>query len=231
MPIPWLDSSETALPDSDLALSEPNGLLAAGGELSPERLIEAYSNGIFPWFEEGQPILWWSPDPRMVLFPEELHISKSLAKTLNQSPYEVTMDRAFSQVIACCAQPRGDSPGTWITDEMQAAYSELFSLGHAHSVEVWHGAKLVGGLYGVAIGQVFFGESMFSFERNTSKIALANLVKQLRRWNYKLIDCQVSSKHLQSLGAREISRAQFRLKLQELLDKSGMNAPWQFDQD
>lgn len=226
MPLPWLSSPESSFPDISLALADPNGLLAAGGELSPKRLIEAYSSGIFPWFEEGQPVLWWSPDPRMVLFPEDLRVSKSLQKTLNKSLYTVTLDEAFADVIACCALPRGDSLGTWITDEMQTAYTQLFEAGHAHSVEVWRDGDLVGGLYGVALGQLFFGESMFSFESNASKIALVNLVKQLQEWNYKLIDCQVSSEHLESLGATEISREQFRQQLHELLPNAGKAAPW-----
>lgn len=229
MPLPWLDSPDSSFPDISLALSDPNGLLAAGGDLSPQRLLEAYSSGIFPWFEEGQPVLWWSPDPRMVLFPEDLRVSKSLYKVINKSHYTVTMDRAFSEVIACCAQPRGDSPGTWITDDMQAAYTQLFDAGHAHSVEVWSDGDLVGGLYGVALGQLFFGESMFSFQSNASKIALVNLVKQLQQWNYKLIDCQVSSEHLESLGAVEISRDEFRRQLHELLPRPGKDAPWSID--
>jgi leucyl/phenylalanyl-tRNA--protein transferase len=229
MPLPWLSSPQASFPDISLALADPNGLLAAGGGLSPNRLLEAYSRGIFPWFEEGQPVLWWSPDPRMVLFPEDLRVSKSLRKTLNKSLYTVTLDEAFAEVIDCCAQPRGDSPGTWITDEMQTAYTQLFEAGHAHSVEVWREGDLVGGLYGVALGQLFFGESMFSFESNASKIALVKLVKQLQEWNYKLIDCQVSSEHLESLGAIEISREQFRLQLHELLPCPGKAAPWNID--
>ena len=229
MPLPWLGSPQASFPDISLALADPNGLLAAGGGLSPNRLLEAYSRGIFPWFEEGQPVLWWSPDPRMVLFPEDLRVSKSLRKTLNKSLYTVTLDEAFAEVIDCCAQPRGDSPGTWITDEMQTAYTQLFEAGHAHSVEVWREGDLVGGLYGVALGQLFFGESMFSFESNASKIALVKLAKQLQEWNYKLIDCQVSSEHLESLGAIEISREQFRLQLHELLPCPGKAAPWNID--
>lgn len=210
-------------------MADPNGLLAAGGDLSPKRLMEAYSRGIFPWFEEGQPVLWWSPDPRMVLFPEDLRVSKSLQKILNKPLYTVTLDEAFAEVITCCAQPRRGSPGTWITDEMQTAYLQLFDEGHAHSVEVWRDGDLVGGLYGVALGQLFFGESMFSFESNTSKIALVNLVKQLQGWNYKLIDCQISSEHLESLGAIEISREKFRQQLHELLPRPGKAPPWELD--
>ena len=229
MPPPWLDSADASFPDIDLALSDPNGLLAAGGELTSERLVQAYQQGIFPWFEEGQPVLWWSPDPRMVLFPEDLRVSKSLQKTLKRAEYRVTMDTAFSEVIASCALPRGDSPGTWITDEIKSAYTQLFELGHAHSVEVWHAEDLVGGLYGVALGEIFFGESMFSFRNNASKIALVRLVKQLQEWNYKLIDCQVSSEHLESLGALEISRAEFRQQLRQLLPRAGQPAPWNLD--
>ncbi|MBL4582111.1 MAG: leucyl/phenylalanyl-tRNA--protein transferase [Gammaproteobacteria bacterium] len=229
MPLPWLDSPQSRFPDIDLALADPNGLLAAGGDLSSKRLLEAYRSGIFPWFEEGQPILWWSPDPRMVLFPEDLRVSKSLQKTLKKSHYTVTFDKAFAEVIACCAQPRDGSPGTWITDEMQTAYTQLFDAGHAHSVEVWRDGELIGGLYGVALGQLFFGESMFSFQSNASKIALVNLVKQLRQWNYKLIDCQVSSEHLESLGAVELSREEFRQQLHELLPLPGKDAPWSLD--
>ena len=229
MPLHWLDSPDSSFPDIGLAQTDPNGLLAAGGDLSPQRLIEAYSRGIFPWFEEGQPVLWWSPDPRMVMLPQDLHVSKSLKKTLNKSYYTVTFDEAFAEVIGCCSQPRGDSPGTWITAEMQIAYTQLFKAGQAHSVEVWRDGELIGGLYGVALGQLFFGESMFSFESNASKIALVNLVKQLHRWNYKLIDCQVSSEHLESLGAIEISREEFRQQLYELLPCPGKPPPWNID--
>ncbi|GJM12977.1 MAG: leucyl/phenylalanyl-tRNA--protein transferase [Pseudohongiella sp.] len=226
MALAWLDTPESIFPDISLAMKEPNGLLAGGGDLSPQRLVEAYSKGIFPWFEEDQPILWWSPDPRMVLFPEDLRVSKSLKKALANTHLKVTMDQAFAEVIAGCALPRGDSPGTWITDEMASAYTELFDTGFAHSVEVWHDDELVGGLYGVALGQMFFGESMFSRESNASKIALVNLVKQLQQWNYKLIDCQVSSEHLESLGAVNISREEFRQQLKEHLPSPGKTGAW-----
>lgn len=229
MPLPWLDSEQTSFPDISRALAEPNGLLAAGGDLSTKRLLEAYSKGIFPWFEEDQPILWWSPDPRMVLFPDQLSISKSLQKALNKSHLEITMDQAFAEVMQCCAAPRGEASGTWITEEMHDSYCELFDKGHAHSVEVWNQGALVGGLYGVSLGRIFFGESMFSFESNTSKIALVNLVKQLRQWNYELIDCQVRSEHLETLGATEISRDEFDRRLQQSLKKPGQPAPWKFD--
>ncbi len=229
MSLTWLDSTNSSFPDIDLALSDPNGLLAAGGDLSPERLIQAYTRGIFPWYEEGQPILWWSPDPRMVLAPNHLRISKSLQKTLKKSSYQISMDKAFAQVIQDCAEPRGESVGTWITEEMRSAYTQLHEAGFAHSVEVWNGQELVGGLYGVALGQLFFGESMFSLESNVSKIALVYLVKQLQQWNYKLIDCQVSSEHLESLGATEISRKEFKQKLSELLPKPGKLGAWEIE--
>lgn len=231
MSLTWISSNGDDFPDIDLALAEPNGLLAAGGDLSPKRLIQAYSEGIFPWYEEGQPILWWSPNPRMVLSPEKLHISKSLQKTLNKSPYRVSLDTAFSEVMECCAIPRENSDGTWITEDMQTAYRELHAAGVAHSVEVWSQETLLGGLYGVALGQMFFGESMFSFASNTSKIALVTLVKQLQQWNYKLIDCQVSSEHLQSLGATEISRKEFKQQLADLLPRTGNVGLWELKLD
>lgn len=231
MSLTWISSNGDDFPDIDLALTEPNGLLAAGGDLSPKRLIQAYSEGIFPWYEEGQPILWWSPNPRMVLSPEKLHISKSLQKTLNKSPYRVSLDTAFSEVMECCAIPRENSGGTWITEDMQTAYRELHAAGVAHSVEVWSQETLLGGLYGVALGQMFFGESMFSFASNTSKIALVTLVKQLQQWNYKLIDCQVSSEHLQSLGATEISRKEFKQQLADLLPRTGNVGLWELKLD
>lgn len=229
MPIPLLNEDELDFPSIELALSEPNGLLAAGGDLSVERLLQAYRHGIFPWYESDQPILWWSPDPRMVLLPEDLKISKSLRKLLRRHPYTLSMDQDFTGVVQGCAEARQAASGTWITDEMQAAYCALHDAGFAHSVEVWSQQELVGGLYGVALGQVFFGESMFSREANTSKLALVALVKQLQQWKYKLIDCQVSSDHLLSLGATEISREQFKKKLLQLSSKTGKIGSWQFD--
>ena len=231
MPIPLLDEHTLEFPSIELALDEPNGLLAAGGDLSIERLLQAYRHGIFPWYESDQPILWWSPDPRMVLLPEDLKISKSLRKLLRQHPYTLSMDQDFAGVVRGCAEARRDALGTWITDEMQAAYCALHDAGFAHSVEVWSQQELVGGLYGVALGQVFFGESMFSREANTSKLALVALAKQLQRWKYQLIDCQVSSDHLLSLGATEISREQFHQKLLQLSAKSGKIGQWQFDSE
>jgi leucyl/phenylalanyl-tRNA--protein transferase len=207
--IPWLPP-EPVFPPIELALAEPNGLLAAGGDLSPERILTAYRNGIFPWFSAGEPILWWSPDPRMVLFPAELKISRSLAKVLRNKPYEVTLDTAFMEVIGACAgTPREGQNGTWITAEMQAAYGKLHELGYAHSVEVWMDDKLVGGLYGMALGRAFYGESMFSWRTDASKIALAHLCEHLQRRGFGIIDCQMETTHLASLGARPIPRSEF----------------------
>jgi len=211
--IPWLPD-EPRFPPLDSALAEPNGLLAAGGDLSPPRLLAAYRRGIFPWYAAGEPILWWSPDPRMVLFPGELKISRSLAKTLKHADYEVRCDSAFAAVMAGCAAPRQGAGGTWISAEMQAAYLQLHRLGYAHSVEVWTRGRLVGGLYGVAIGAVFYGESMFSAASDASKIALAHLCRHLERHAYAVIDCQMNTPHLASLGAREIARHDFAALLE-----------------
>jgi len=196
-------------PPVDLAELEPNGLLAVGGDLSSIRLLNAYRSGVFPWYSDGQPLLWWSPNPRTVLYPEKLKISRSLGKTLRNKPFNVTFDRAFTRVMAACSAPRKDEDGTWITSEMVSAYRELHRLGYAHSVEVWREEQLVGGLYGVALGSVFFGESMFSIERDASKIALIHLTRLSQERDYRLIDCQVHSAHLISLGAEEIPRTRF----------------------
>lgn len=201
-------------------MREPNGLLAGGGDLSADRLIAAYRHGCFPWYQQGQPILWWSPDPRTVLFPDELHVSRSLGKLLRQGRYRVTFDQDFPAVIQACAEPRAYADGTWITDSMQAAYIELHARGFAHSVEVWDGDALVGGLYGLAMGQLFFGESMFSRADNASKVGFATLVEHLQRWGFVLIDCQMPTDHLLSLGARSIPRQTFADCLREHLDKS-----------
>ncbi|ATI03192.1 MULTISPECIES: leucyl/phenylalanyl-tRNA--protein transferase [Cycloclasticus] len=211
----WLDIENDAepFPSLDYALEEPNGLLAAGGTLSPQRLLNAYRCGIFPWFEEDQPILWWSPDPRLVLKPNDLHISRSLKKCINKNLYSCTVDKAFNEVIVACSTSRKEQQGTWITDSMIDAYQTLFTLGHAHSVEVWADEKLVGGLYGVSIGQVFFGESMFSRLDNASKVGFAFLCKQLSQWEFQLIDCQVHSDHLERLGASTIPRKEFAEQL------------------
>lgn len=212
-PLQWLDPDSLEFPAPATAMQVPNGLLAVGGDLRPERLLHAYQRGIFPWFEEGQPPLWWSPDPRMVLFPAELHVSRSLARFARTTPLQVTSNRAFVAVLTACAAPREGSQGTWITAAMQAAYSNLHDLGYAHSVEVWDGAELVGGLYGVALGTVFFGESMFSRVSNASKLAFIRLVPELAAAGYRLIDCQVATGHLGSLGARCISRSAFLQQL------------------
>jgi leucyl/phenylalanyl-tRNA--protein transferase len=196
-------------PEVSLAEVEPNGLLAVGGDLSPIRLINAYRHGIFPWFSEDEPILWWSPDPRTILFPDKIKISRSLRKSLRRGGFRITYDRAFQQVIRACANPRDGSPGTWLVPQMIRAYTELYRLGMAHSVEVWQQERLVGGLYGVAIGSVFYGESMFSRVSDSSKVALVHLCRSLSAMDFKLIDCQVYTRHLISMGAEEIPREQF----------------------
>lgn len=190
--------------------ASPEGILAFGGDLSPERLILAYQNGIFPWYNEGEPIIWYSPDPRMVLFLDELKVSKSMARLMRKNEFKVTMNKDFRQVIENCQRaPRKDQFGTWITEDMKNAYIKLNQLGVAKSVEVWKGSELVGGLYGIDLGHIFCGESMFSKISNTSKLAFIHLVRSLSEQNYKLVDCQVYNEHLESLGAREISRADF----------------------
>ena len=204
----WLDDS-FEFPDPATALKNPNGLLAVGGDLQPMRLLQAYQRGIFPWFDADQPPLWWTPDPRMVLFPQELHISRSLHKAIRNCRFMLSSDQAFTQVMAACAGPRGGAQGTWITEEMQNAYLSLHQLGFAHSVEVWDNDVLVGGLYGLAMGKVFFGESMFSSKSNASKIAFVHVVQTLAAAGVELIDCQVANPHLESLGARSIPRKQF----------------------
>jgi leucyl/phenylalanyl-tRNA--protein transferase len=231
MPIPWITHASEEFPPLEMALDEPNGLLAAGGELSVTRLLSAYSHGIFPWYEDGQPVLWWSPDPRLVLYPGKLHVSRSLARLVANHPYRISLDEDFESVIRACAKPRRRGAGTWITESMVSAYTELHARGYAHSIEVWHGKELVGGLYGIALGRVFFGESMFSHASNTSKLALVYLTRQLHRWGYELIDCQVTSAHLQSLGAVEISREAFSRALQQLVVVDGSAARWQLQPD
>lgn len=231
MTLPWLDPDNIGFPPLESALADPNGLLAVGGALSPAWLLTAYSHGIFPWYEEGQPILWWAPDPRLVIYPEHFHASKSLKKLVKKNPYVLTMDRDFPAVMTACAAPRENSQGTWITPDMLAAYKTLHGQGHAHSVEVWDGDKLVGGLYGIAIGQVFFGESMFSRRDNTSKLAMYYLVRQLQAWNYALIDCQVDSPHLRRLGATEIPRHEFARKIHQYTALAPEPGTWHFDED
>ncbi len=228
--IPWL-TPESPFPPLNTALANPNGLLAVGGDLSPRRLIEAYRHGIFPWFSEGEPILWWSPDPRMVLFPGELKISRSLRKTLKKDNYEIRVDSAFSEVMQACAQPRNECAGTWIHAEMISAYAALYEMGLAHSIEVWIGGELMGGLYGVAQGKVFFGESMFSRVSDASKIAFVHLVKQLERRGFRMIDCQMKTAHLASLGGREIPRKEFSQKLKELVNYTERVEKWCIDHE
>jgi leucyl/phenylalanyl-tRNA--protein transferase len=228
--IPWL-GPESPFPPLEAALLRPNGLLAVGGDLSPSRLIEAYRHGIFPWFNEGEPILWWSPDPRMVLFPQELKISRSLRKTLKRGNYEIRADSAFKQVMEACAAPRGEHTGTWIHAEMMAAYGRLHEMGMAHSMETWIEGELVGGLYGVGQGKMFFGESMFSRVSDASKIAFVHLVAQLQRCGFEMIDCQMKTEHLASLGAREISRNEFRQKLKELVHYPERGKKWCLDHE
>ena len=224
MALTWLDeASDSPFPPLNQALDD--GLLAVGGDLSTQRLLNAYRNGIFPWFNEHDPILWWAPDPRMVLFTDQIKISKSLKKTLNNTDLSITMDHAFSEVMSACSAPRknanGDTEsGTWIHPEMIEAYTELHKQGIAHSIECWQNGKLVGGLYGIAIGHVFFGESMFSAVRDSSKIALVTLCRQLERWGFPLIDCQIYSEHLASMGAIEIERKQFTCYLDKFCPKT-----------
>ncbi|HET7062168.1 MAG TPA: leucyl/phenylalanyl-tRNA--protein transferase [Nitrosospira sp.] len=228
--IPWLNPADP-FPSVTTALVTPNGLLAAGGELSPQRLIEAYRLGIFPWFNEGDPVLWWSPNPRMVLFPNELKISRSLKKTLRKAQYEVRVDTAFLEVMWGCAAPRNGHVGTWIHDEVIAAYNFLHERGFAHSVELWIDGELAGGLYGVSLGRMFFGESMFSRVSDASKIAFVHLVRQLQRWGFGMIDCQMKTAHLASLGAREIPRSEFGQRLKELVNYPGRIGKWSFDNE
>lgn len=227
--IPWL-TEDDPFPPVCRALRSPNGLLAAGGELSASGLLKAYRNGIFPWFNPGEPVLWWSPDPRMVLIPGEFKIFRSLAKVLRKGGYTVRIDTAFEAVMRACAAPRIGHHGTWIDEDMIAAYCALHRLGYAHSVEVWMEDNLVGGLYGVSIGRMFYGESMFSRISNASKIALAHLARQLERWQFGMIDCQMNTPHLAALGAREIPRSEFIARLQELVHYAPI-ADWRFDPD
>lgn len=233
MRLPWLDPDDDnqPFPNIDRALREPDGLLAAGGSLTPRRLLRAYQQGIFPWYSAGQPILWWSPDPRLVLFPEVVNVSRSLRQTLKKGRFTLTADAAFPAVIAACAAPRAGIAGTWITPEMNRAYCRLHRLGHAHSIETWCEGQLVGGLYGVAIGRVFFGESMFSAMSDASKAALVVLAAQLRRWSFALIDCQVRTEHLMRMGAVDISRATFQQLLERQSGLPGRDGLWRLDDD
>ncbi len=228
-PLYWVGTRRmaSAFPPLDHALVDPNGLLAIGGDLSVDTLLSAYRQGIFPWYSPGQPILWWSPDPRAVLLPAAVHVSRSLAKRMRSDRYELRFDSDFAAVIDACAAPRAADAGTWITAEMRSAYLELHAQGHAHSIECWRDGQLCGGLYGVAVGSAFFGESMFSRERDTSKIALVSLCQALNGWGYGLLDCQVHSDHLASLGAGVMPRAQFAARLAGLVDKAPAAHAWQ----
>ncbi|MDD2721800.1 MAG: leucyl/phenylalanyl-tRNA--protein transferase [Gallionella sp.] len=234
--IPWL-TDNTPFPPLDQALAEPNGLLAVSRSLSSTRLTEAYRNGIFPWFNPGEPVLWWSPAPRMVLFPDEFRITHSFDKVLRNADYQVRTDTAFELVMRACAAPRDGQRGSWIDERMIAAYCALHEAGLAHSVETWRDGELIGGLYGVSLGRMFYGESMFSRAANGSKIALAHLVRQLLRWQQRdalpgrlMVDCQMHTPHLASLGAREIPREEFVIRLKELVNLPPVTH-WQFDPD
>jgi len=224
--LPWLEPDATNFPSTDLALDDPNGLLAAGSTLSTEQLVCAYRKGIFPWFEDGQPVLWWTPSPRLVLSPSQLHVSKSMKKLMRKNRYQVTTDKSFEAVIRACAEPREGQAGTWITDEIVEAYVELHELGFAHSIEVWEQDVLIGGLYGIAMGRVFFGESMFSRAANASKLGFITLAKHLDSLGFELIDCQVQTDHLESLGAYEIDRSEFEDKLLNYIEGSSTPPGW-----
>lgn len=227
--IPWLDST-TEFPPLSLALRNPNGLLCAGGDLSPQRILTAYRLGIFPWYSPGEPILWWSPDPRMTLAPEDFRISHSLHKTLRHHHYEIRLDQNFASVMRACATvPRRGQRGTWITQEMQEAYLRLHQMGIAHSVETWIDDKLAGGLYGLAIGRMFYGESMFSLATDASKIATAHLSRFLKDKGFCLIDCQMATPHLASLGAKEMPRNEFIARLNQLTPDSTGFSLWPTD--
>ncbi len=228
LPIPLLGAEpESPFPPARRALREPNGLLAAGGDLSPERLLNAYRHGVFPWFGEGQPILWWSPDPRVVFDTSRFALSSRFRRSLRRSDWTLRADTAFAQVLsACAAAPRSGQDGTWITADMAAAYISLHRLGHAHSVEVFSGSTLVGGIYGVAIGRMFFGESMFSGQSGGSKVALAALARLLAGWGWPLIDAQVENDHLLSLGARLLPRADFLERVGALVTLEGKPESW-----
>ncbi len=219
---------EVLFPDPEAA--DPSGLLAVGGDLRPQRLLAAYAHGIFPWYSEGQPILWHSPDPRFVLFPGELHVTRTLRQSIRKQSYRLTLDSAFEEVISRCALvPRPGQWGTWITEEMEEGYVALHQLGFAHSVEAWLGDELVGGLYGVSLGSLFFGESMFATQKDASKVAFVGLVNQLIRWDFSLIDSQVHTDHLERFGCREIPRSEYLLLLAQGLEATTRRGPWAFD--
>ncbi|MGL4230551.1 MAG: leucyl/phenylalanyl-tRNA--protein transferase [Casimicrobium sp.] len=229
----WLNQNDP-FPPVDHALDDPNGLLCAGLELTGARVLAAYERGIFPWYSEGQPVLWWSPDPRMVLRPNEFKLHRSLRKALRNTRYEIRVDQNFEAVMRACAEPRPDQDGTWISEAIIAAYTELHDAGYAHCVECWIDDELAGGLYGIALGRVFFGESMFMRRTDASKIAFAHLVTQLTRWQFELIDCQQQTAHLASLGAAPISRKKFISELARLVHSNAAvsrTGKWVFDND
>lgn len=216
-------------PAVETALTDPNGLLVSGGDLSMAILLDAYRHGIFPWFNPGEPILWWSPDPRMVLEPGAIRVTRSLAKRLRNGGFELRVDSAFIEVMRACAAPRDGAAGTWISPAMVAAYLRLHQAGYAHSIETWREGQLVGGLYGVAIGRMFYGESMFSREADASKVALVRLCRQLQRWQFGLIDCQMETPHLASMGARTLPRAEFCARVADLVNLPHLSGSWTFD--
>jgi leucyl/phenylalanyl-tRNA---protein transferase len=222
-------NADQAFPPLNKALIHPNGLLAVGGCLSNNRLINAYRHGVFPWYNQGEPILWWSPDPRLVLFPDQLVVSRSLHKLLKKKLFTITCDQAFSRVIEACAKPRKEEAGTWISQEINQAYNSLHRQGVAHSAETWLDGELVGGLYGLALGRVFFGESMFYTKPDASKVAFVTLVEHLKSWNYKMVDCQVHTSHLARFGAKEIDRSGFAKLLDEYCDSPASQLSWQFE--
>ncbi len=223
----YLKNEQQAFPPAEQALTEPNGLLAVGGDLKPQRLLNAYYNGIFPWFNDNDPILWWSPDPRAVIPVGQLNISRSLHKYLKKQDWHYSINRAFERVIHACAMPRKTQEGTWITHDIQAAYLALHQQKKAHSIEVWHGNRLIGGLYGIAVGQVFCGESMFHIETNASKAAMVCLQQHLLNANFSLIDTQLVNPHLTSMGAQAVSRSQFMCQLVQLRDKDVATHCWE----
>jgi leucyl/phenylalanyl-tRNA--protein transferase len=213
-------------------MADPSGIIAVGGDLHPDRVLLAYHSGIFPWYSEGQPLLWWSPDPRMVLRPSELKVQRSLKKRVKRGDYRITFDTVFSQVLDGCAEtPRPDQDGTWLTEPLKAAFVELHRRGIAHSVEAWQDDTLVGGLYGLAIGRVFCGESMFTRRSDASKVAFVHLVRQLERWGFPMVDCQVHTPHLERFGAYETPREAFLDEFRSLASMPGRPGPWQFDPD
>ncbi|MCB6184508.1 leucyl/phenylalanyl-tRNA--protein transferase [Leeia sp. TBRC 13508] len=223
--IPWLDRS-LRFPDPSTALTEPNGLLAAGGDLSARRLLAAYHHGIFPWYNPGEPILWWSPDPRMIIYPDQIRVHRSLSKVLRNKPFQLKCNQAFDQVMDACAAPRGGQAGTWIVDDIKQAYHRLFVTGHAHSIECWLDNRLVGGLYGVAIGKMFFGESMFSKVPDASKIALTGLCRILDFHQFDMIDCQMYTDHLAFMGGETMRRGEFLLRLDKAVKKPAIVDLW-----